>query len=160
MKSFWKKPKNISPTMKAECPESALQSYADDLLAWKKIWFIRFPDGFLRWMKLHAPAHIQAIFFNQVGGKLPDNLIMIPIAPGMFLAAKLELKTQDSKGREVGKLHGKQKRYATEEEWMIARSPEQIDRAVEMVEGIAEKIKLELSMQDQEKIIKENKNNS
>jgi hypothetical protein len=56
---------------------------------------------------------------------------MTPIGDGFFLAAKLELKTEDAKGRAVGATHGKQKHYAKTEEWMIARNARQIESVLQ-----------------------------
>jgi hypothetical protein len=66
---------------------------------------------------------------------------MAQVAPGMFLAVKMELKTQDSKGRTVGKTHGKQKHYAEAEEWYIARSPEQINLVLLNIEKALSAVK-------------------
>jgi hypothetical protein len=140
-KKKWSQPER-SNTMKAECSESQLQTYLNELLELKGWQYLRFPDGFLRWMKLNAPSWIQAIFFHQIGGRMPDNLILLPLKKGMFLTLKLELKTQDKKGRAVGRTHGKQKRYAEFEEWPIARSPEQINTELDKLENILQKIKI------------------
>lgn len=130
-----------SKTMKAEMPESALQKYANDAIELKKWDYIRFDDWFMTWMRLNAPIHVQKHFFSQIGGKMADNFIKIELGGGQFYCVQLELKTQDKKGRAVGQLHGKQKRFAQAEGWMIARSPEQINKALEKIEKIAEKIK-------------------
>jgi hypothetical protein len=137
-KSGWFQP---AQGTKAEMPEAALQSYANDALALRRWGYIRFPDGFLRWMKLHTPSWIQAIFFEQCGGRLPDNLILISLGSGFFLGAKLELKTQDKKGRAVGRTRGKQKKCAEKEEWFIARSPEQIELSLKKISEILDKIR-------------------
>lgn len=121
-----------SKTMKAICPESSLQKACNDLL--EKVYhfqYIRFSDAFLSWISINAPAHIKKQFFEQVGGKFPDALILEPIGNGFFLAAKLELKTEDSNGHAVGKLHGKQKTTAAAEQWMIARNTKQIENALQ-----------------------------
>jgi hypothetical protein len=139
-KASWFKPQK-SPTMRVEASEAQLQVYANDAIILRGWSYLRFPDGFLRWMKLNTPEWIQAVFFGQIGGKMPDNLIMIPLGNGQFFAVKMELKTQDKKGREVGKLHGKQKRYAEVEEWYIVRLPEQINAVLDEVEKKVQKIK-------------------
>lgn len=130
-----------SKTMKAEVPEAALQKYANDAIELKRWDYIRFDNWFMTWMKLNAPAHVQAHFFSQVGGKLPDNLILVHLGKGHFLGTKLELKTQDKKGRAVGKLHGRQKHFALTEDWPIARSPEQINAVLEEIEKLEGKIR-------------------
>lgn len=137
-KKKWKEPQ--SPTRKAEAPESALQEFADGFLKRKKLRYLRFPDGFLAWMKLRAPIHIKKIFFDVWAGR-PDNTFFIEIGNGYELAVPLELKTQDKKGRAVGRLHGKQKNNARDEKWFIARSTKQIVEVVEKAEAMAQKIK-------------------
>ncbi len=143
-KAAWLKPAD-SPTMKAEIPEAALQSFADDLISLRGHSCIRFPDAFLGWVKVNAPPWIQKVFFGQIAGRMPDNLVLHQIGPGLFLALKLELKTQDKKGRAVGKLHGKQKAFALAEKWPIVRSPEDIERELNIFEKIVEKVKIFLA---------------
>lgn len=130
-----------SKSMVPECSESELQGYINDLLELKRWSYLRFPDAFLSWMKLNTPSWIQKIFFGQIGGRMPDNLIFLPIGNGLFLSLKLELKTQDKKGRAVGKTHGKQKNFAEAEGWPIARSPEQINAELDRFEKIFDKVK-------------------
>lgn len=130
-----------SKTMKAVCPESALQVAANDLILLKGWKFIRFPDWLLRWIVLNAPVHVRKCFFDQVGGKFSDNIIQVDLGEGFFLGCKMELKTEDSKGRAVGQLHGKQKHYAKEEGWQIARNTKQIEEILKKIENYAEKIK-------------------
>lgn len=129
-----------SKTMKAVCPESALQIAANDLINLKRWAFIRFDNWFLGWMRRQEVKY-QKHFFGQVGGKLPDNLILVELGEGFFLGCKMELKTEDSKGRAVGKLHGKQKHYALKEGWQIARNTKQIEEILQRIEIYAEKIK-------------------
>lgn len=129
-----------SKTMKAVCPESALQVAANDLINLKRWAFIRFDNWFLGWMRRQEIKY-QKHFFDQVGGKLPDNLILVELGEGFFLGCKMELKTEDSKGRAVGKLHGKQKHYALKEGWQIARNTRQIEEILQRIENYAEKIK-------------------
>jgi hypothetical protein len=123
-----------SKSMKAICPESELQKAANKFIELKKWDYIRFPDWFLRWMKLNTPDHVSKEFFKHVGGKMPDNFILIPLGKGMFFGVKLELKTEDVKGNAVGKLHGRQKKYAIKEEWMIARNTKQIEEVLSVIE--------------------------
>jgi hypothetical protein len=144
-KRKWGQPEP-SKTMKAECSESQLQGYLNDLLELKKWSYLRFPDAFLSWIKLQTPPWIQKVFFSQIGGRMPDNFIFLPIGKGLFLALKLELKTQDKKGRVVGRTHGKQKNFAEQEGWPIARSPEQINAELDRLEIIFEKTKKFLAL--------------
>ncbi|MBT8489696.1 MAG: hypothetical protein KJN62_01470 [Deltaproteobacteria bacterium] len=123
-----------SATMKSEVPESELQKAVDDYLAVKRLSYYRIPDSFFRWLASgkfigrvyheNAPERIKKWFRWMFGGK-PDNTIIIPIGNGLALSLLLELKTQDSKGRAVGQLHGKQKHH--EDEWIVCRS---IDSAI------------------------------
>lgn len=129
-----------SKTMKAVCPESALQVAANDLISLKRWAFIRFENWFMWWMRKQEIKY-QKHFFDQVGGKLPDNLILVELGEGFFLGCKMELKTEDSKGRAVGQLHGKQKHYANAEGWQIARNTKQIEEILQDIEDRAEKIK-------------------
>ena len=126
--------------MKAVCPESSLQKAANKLIDLKHWAYVRFEDWFLRWIKLNAPSHVAAHFFTQVGGKMPDNLILVELGEGYFLGCKMELKTEDSKGRAVGRLHGKQKKYAESEGWPIARNAKQIEEVLEKIEVFHKKI--------------------
>jgi len=139
-KAKWFQPAN-SPTMKAECPEKALQVYANDAITLRRWSYIRFSSALMGWLKRCSPDWVQRAFFKQVAGKMPDNLVLVPLGKGRFFAEKVELKTQDKKGRAVGKLHGKQKIYAQAEEWPIARSPEQINAVLDDIEKTVEKIK-------------------
>lgn len=129
-----------SKTMRSVLPESALQKVANELIELKRWWFIRFENWFLYWMRQQEPKY-QKHFFGQVAGKLPDNLIMVELGKGMFLGVKMELKTEDAKGKAVGKLHGKQKRYAEKEDWIICRNTNEIVAALEQIECVAEKIR-------------------
>jgi hypothetical protein len=130
-KKKWSQPKE-SPTMKAEIPEESLQIFADEYYTIKRIRFIRIPDFFFRWMNVKAPIGVRKFFCGMFGG-YPDNLLLLPIGKYM-LAVPIELKTQDAKGRAVGKLHGKQKHNAEEQNWIIARNQEQIMEATEKAE--------------------------
>jgi len=142
-KKKWFEP-DKSPTMKAEMPEDAIQDYANDAIALRGWGYIRFHNSLLGWMKQHAPMWAKKCFFNQVAGKMPDNTIMVQVADGVFLAVKLELKTQDKKGRAVGRLHGKQKMYANREKWFIARSPEQVNSILDKVDLMVSQTKIAL----------------
>jgi hypothetical protein len=135
--------KTASKTGKAVIPENSLQSFANEAIAWRKWIYVRFHNKLLWWIKTneHVPEWVKALFFGQVAGKMPDNLIMVQVGPGCFLSFKLELKTQDSQGRAVGKLHGKQKTYALEEKWFIARSPEQITEVLDKIQHLSERVK-------------------
>jgi hypothetical protein len=139
-KKAWFQPKK-STTMKVEGPESALQKYANDAITLRGWTYIRFETALLGWIKRNAPGWVQGSFFHQVAGKLPDNFLLIPLGGGCFFGVKLELKTQDKKGRAVGKLHGRQKKYAEAEGWYIARSPEQIKSVLDEIEKKVQKIK-------------------
>ena len=136
-KKKWSRPD--SPTGRPEVPESEIQAFADELLEYKKhIRSIRVPDSFFRWVKMNVPPHIQIWFFGMFGGR-PDNTLLIPIGNGYSLALEMELKTQDAKGRAVGKLHGKQKRH--EGQWRICRSTQEVERAIAELETMVDKIK-------------------
>jgi hypothetical protein len=140
-KKKWSQPQR-SKTGKAECSEDNLQNYANDAIELRHWAYLRFPNRFMSWMKLNTPPWIQAVFFGQIGGKMPDNFLFAPLGNGLFLGLKLELKTQDKKGRAVGRTHGKQKRYAESEGWPIARSPEQIEAELNKFEIILQKLKI------------------
>lgn len=139
-KRKWSQPEP-SPTGKAVCPESDLQQYANEAIELRHWTYVRFHSALMGWMKRTAPEWAKRMFFSQVAGKLPDNLILIPLGNGRLYAVKMELKTQDKKGRAVGKLHGKQKNYAEAEGWQIARSPEQINSVLDGIETDIVKIK-------------------
>lgn len=133
----------LSPTGHADMPESALQTFADQYLELRRLKYIRIPDEFFRWIKMHAPARVQKWFFHVFGG-FPDDLILISMGKYM-LAVPMELKTQDEKGRAVGRLHGRQKRNARDENWIVARSTNQIQDAIAAAEEEAKKIMVYLS---------------
>ncbi len=137
-KSMLQPPK--SKTMKAVVSEDCLQKAVNDLIALKKWWFIRFENWFMHWMRQQEPKY-QKHFFGQVAGKFPDNLIMIELGRGMFLGVKLELKTEDAKGRAVGKLHGKQKSYAEKEGWFVCRNTKEVEAVLEKIGLISEKVR-------------------
>jgi hypothetical protein len=123
-----------SKSMKAVIPENLLQKTCNEMIEAFGFSFIRFEDSFLRWISLNAPVHIRKMFFDQVGGKFPDVMIQAKLGDGFFLTTKLELKTEDKKGRAVGQLHGKQKNVAKNEEWMIARNAKQIESALQTIQ--------------------------
>jgi hypothetical protein len=139
-KAKWNLPEK-SKTMKAEMPESALQSFANEAILLRGWQYIRFPSVLMGWIYRTAPEWAKRQFFSQVAGKMPDSTVIVPIGKGLFVGMKLELKTQDKDGRAVGKLHGKQKYYAKQDEWIIARSPEQISEALDKLSLLIEKIK-------------------
>ena len=138
------KKSNLNPpkskTMKSLVSEDMLQKATNDLIELKRWWFIRFENWFMYWMRQQEPKY-QKHFFGQVAGKMPDNLIMVELGHGMFLSVKLELKTEDAKGRAVGKLHGKQKNYAEKEGWYIARNTKQVEVILEEIETVSEKVR-------------------
>lgn len=139
------KKSNLNPpkskTMKSLVSEDMLQKATNDLIELKRWWFIRFENWFLRWMRHEVPVQYSKHFFGQVAGKFPDNLIMVELGHGMFLGVKLELKTEDAKGRAVGKLHGKQKNHAEKEGWYIARNTKQVEAILEEIETVSEKVR-------------------
>ena len=135
-KKKWGNPE--SKTMKAIVPENAIQKAVDDYLNLKRLQFYRIPDGIFRWIKMKAPIGIQKWFFGMFGGK-PDSTVLIPIGNGIALALLLELKTEDKKGRAVGKLHGKQKHH--EDEWIICRNVDSAIKTIDEFEKTAEKVK-------------------
>jgi hypothetical protein len=115
--------------------EALLQGQMDDMLAALGIWFLRFPDGFFRWIKMNAPSGIQRFFFGVFGG-IPDSLPMIKISDKYMLCCPIELKTAK------GKRHGKQKHW--EEKGIavqISRSPEDNIAIVEQFQADANRIR-------------------
>jgi len=134
-KKKWSQPER-SKTMVAEVPENLIQGAVDDYLALKRIKFYRIPDGFFRWIKMKAPIGVQKWFFGMFGGQ-PDNICIIPIGNGLALALLLEIKTQDSKGRAVGRTHGKQKVEA--DHWVICRSVDEAIKTIDAFEKEAER---------------------
>ena len=129
-----------SKSGKAVCPESSLQVAANDLIEVKRWNYIRFENWFMGWMRRQEFKY-QKHFFSQIAGKMPDNLILVELGNGFFLGCKLELKTEDSKGKAVGQLHGKQKTYALAEGWPIARNVKQIEEVLQKIENYVGKIK-------------------
>ena len=146
-KKKWSEPIK-SKSMVPECPEDKLQMFADSFLKLKKLRYIRIPDSFFKWIVgghirnrvyiPNVPQKIKVWFLGMFGG-YPDNTVIEPIGNGIALALLMELKTQDKKGRKVGSLHGKQKHH--KDEWVICRSPEQIQEAVKQFEKTVDKIK-------------------
>lgn len=126
-----------------------MQKAANELITLKNWAFIRFDDWFLRYMRIIAPAHVGKHFFDQWGGKMPDNVILLELGEGFFLGCKLELKTEDSKGRAVGQLHGKQKHYANAEGWQIARNTRQVEEVLVKIEKIHAEIKEKIDFKNQ-----------
>jgi hypothetical protein len=133
-KKKWNQPEK-SKTMKSECPENLIQGAVEEYLTWNKIDYIRIPDGVFKWIKLNTPKWFQLFFFKTFGGR-PDLTIIKPIGNGIAVSLLMELKTQDSKGRAVGKLHGKQKHH--KDEWIICRS---VDSAINEIKKFEEKVK-------------------
>jgi hypothetical protein len=114
--------------------EAQLQTQLDDMLSALGIWFLRFPDGFFRWMKMCAPPGIQRFFFGVFGG-IPDTLPMIRISDKYMLCCPIELKS--AKGR----LHGKQKHWEGRGiAVQISRSPEETIAIVTQFQKDAEKM--------------------
>lgn len=140
-KNSWFQPPR-SRSGKVLVSEDNLQKYANQSIFLRKWTFIRFSSKLLWWIKRNpaVPEWVRCLFFDQVAGKLPDNLVMVQVAPGCFLSVKMELKTQDVNGNAVGRTHGKQKRYAESEQWFIARSPEQIENVLDKIKVMAERV--------------------
>ena len=136
-KKKWSQPEK-SRTMVAECPEDLMQGAVDEYLQLKRIKFYRIPDSFWRWIAMKAPPSIQKWFRGMFGGQ-PDNTCIIPIGDGLAIALLLEIKTQDLKGRAVGRTHGKQKHE--EEHWKICHSIDQAIAEIDKFEHAAEKLK-------------------
>ena len=136
-KKKWSQP-DESKIMKAECPENLMQGAVDDYLEIKRMKCYRIPDAIFQWIKMKAPIGIQKWFFGVFGGQ-PDNTIIIPLGNGYAFTLLLELKTQDAKGRAIGKLHGKQKRDG--DDWKICRSVDSAVAEIDKFELIAEEIK-------------------
>jgi hypothetical protein len=136
-KKKWSQP-DESKTMRAECPENLMQGAVDDYLEIKRMKCYRIPDAIFRWIKMKAPIGIQKWFFGVFGGQ-PDNTIIIPLGNGYAFTLLLELKTQDAKGRAIGKLHGKQKREG--DDWKICRSVDSAVAEIDKFELLAEDIK-------------------
>ena len=143
-KKTWGKPR--SKTNKAQYPEAVLQKAVNEWLELKKIRYLRFPDWFLTWMRLNTPRHVGAEFFRVWSG-MPDNIPLIKITDGISLAVWIELKTEDKKGREVGRLHGKQKNKSKEDGWFVCRNLKSFESVMEKTTKIAEKIKHFLEVQ-------------
>lgn len=120
-------------------PEAALQSFTNDYLSALKIKFFRISDNF--WRYLHATANpgILAEFRKQFGG-MADNTAFIPISDKYSLCLHLELKTKTQ-------LHGRQKVEARQLPWQIARTPEEVEKAVKEFAEAAEAIKKALAHQ-------------
>lgn len=137
-KRKWNEPKN-SVSMVPTCPESTLQAFANEYLELRKVDYFRIEDSFFGWVKMKAPTGVQKWFCWMFGGR-PDNTCSIPIGK-YSLTLPLELKTEDKKGRKVGRLHGKQKTNSRRENWTIARSPEAIKKEIDNFIDDAEKLK-------------------
>lgn len=137
-KKKWSEP-DESPTKRAVVPEKYLQSFADQYLALQRIRSIRVPDKLFNWINGFAPSWVKKLF-NKAFGGLSDNTCLIRIAESYSLALHLELKTEDTKGRRVGKLHGKQKPNARNQGWKIARNQNEIQAAIDKFIDDAEKL--------------------
>lgn len=135
-KSWGRKPR--SHTMKVEASEKDIQKGVDDYLQLKRIDYIRIPDGVFAWIHYNATKSFQKWFNGTFGGR-PDNTILYHLTGPYGLYMALELKTQDSKGRAVGKLHGKQKHHA--DDWKICYSIDEAIEAINEFEKMAEKVK-------------------
>lgn len=128
----------------AECKESDLQIAADDYLQYKQIRFFRIPDNFWKWFHVNATQPILKWFRWAFGG-MADNTCFIPISDKYSLCLHLELKTQDKKGNQVGKLHGRQKVEARELPWQIATNTNKIVEIINKFEKDAESLRLHLT---------------
>ena len=130
-KKKWSEPKK-SPAKKSVVAEKFLQSFADDYLKIHRIRFFRIEDNFFKWVNgsPSVPRWVKA-FVNGMFGGYPDNTCFIRINDRYSLTLNLELKTEDSKGRAVGSLHGKQKANAKSQGWIVARNNNSIQEAVD-----------------------------
>lgn len=134
-KKKWLHSQNQSETKIPECPEEHIQKAVNQYLDLLRVDYIRIPDNVFRWVKMNAPVWFQKYFFKVFGGR-PDNTIIVPIGNGIAIAFLLELKTQDSSGKEVGKLHGKQKQH--KDEWIICRS---LNAAMDKIDWFLKEVK-------------------
>lgn len=142
-KKKWLNPEK-SKTMKAECPEDKLQKFANEYLDTFRIKYFRISDDMWTGLKLVCTGKFIWLFKkfgDMFGGRLPDNLVYVPLGEKYWLVMPMEIKTQDKKGRAVGKLHGKQKNNAVNDNWVTVRSPEQIQEACKNLIKDSEKIK-------------------
>ncbi len=123
----------------AECPESALQSYAEAVLRAKRLPYLHLPLGMFKAL-FKSPTvapYIKRILKDYLAG-WPDLIIILPITTQQNLCVCLELKTT------IGKLHGLQKVRSKEMAWIIARSRGEIDRAIKKAEWMAEHMRQDL----------------
>jgi hypothetical protein len=131
---------NVTTVSKIEAalyvPEALIQGQMDDLLAAKRIRFLRFPDAFFQWMKMHAPENIQKWFFGLFGG-IPDTIALFPLGDKYMLACAVEIKTTK------GKLHGKQKHWRKDTGMVaqISRGSDDNIRIIEAAELLAVKLR-------------------
>lgn len=165
-KKKWRQPQRAK-RLKAECPEEELQIALDQYVEYcPDIVSHRLPDWAFRWLKRlqHVTVTVFTLdtqgrkiypecmadfargtmrnkmfrrIFDILGGR-SDNTLMIKISNEYSLAFHPELKTQDSQGRPVGKLHGRQKIESQRLPWTILRSTDQIVKAIEKFRKDAE----------------------
>lgn len=136
-KKKWSEPEK-SRTMQSECPEELIQAAVEKYIKIKRIDFFRIPDGFFSWVIINAPKNVGKWFCRMFGGK-PDITLFEPIVPGVALSLLLELKTQDKKGRAVGKLHGRQNHHKND--WIICRSVDQAKNVIDRFQKRANEIR-------------------
>jgi len=108
-----------------DVPEADLQRVCDEYLAIKKHYNVRIPDSFWSWWaKCSAPGWLKGLIKKALGG-WPDTMIFLPLNDKYLIALPLELK------RLSGKLHGKQVPMSYDLKYTIARTSEEIIKAID-----------------------------
>lgn len=130
-KKKWSEPE-VAPRNQPEIEEDLLQRFADEYMDTCRIKRFRFTDKMWAGLKLltnNKPKWQWLLiqFRLAFGGKMPDCMIYERMSDRYSMMFPLELKTQDNKGRQIGKLHGRQKVFGKDDGWTIARSPENIE---------------------------------
>lgn len=136
-KKIWDRP-DKSKTMISEVPECELQSDTEEFLDDLGLRYVHIPNFFFLFLEKHAKQSVYDWFVDLFGGR-PDIVLEYPICEGIAMTLLMELKTQDKKGRLVGKLHGKQKHHV--DDWVICRSMEQVITTVDKFIITCEKMK-------------------
>lgn len=128
---------------KAAVPESVLQEYMDFQILANDLSTVRIPDWFWKFVKgpMSEKFPKMASAIGGLFGGRPDNLVLAHVGDGLYVGMNIELKTEDKKGRPVGKLHGKQVKNSKDEKWVVLRNEKEISKTIARIKEIADELR-------------------
>lgn len=113
--------------------EADLQAFTDNYLQSQGIAYLRIPDRFWQWLNFYPVIGIKCWLRGLFGG-LPDVTAYLPIDGHYSLAVMIELKKPGAY------LRANQKIAAQALPWIVCRSPDEVQQAIENAKKIIGRI--------------------